>query len=152
MFICFISSSQREIQNECDRISQQQRQERRKSRLGNPKIRQRLSLRQAALEGEKNQVGTTAHAELDEQVRNVKLHGALGDIELTGDLFVRKVFEKRIENFLLTAAEIGDGVGLQAAALAGEDGIDESGEKLAPNPKGYARDEWESTDQLFASF
>jgi hypothetical protein len=33
-----------------------------------PKTRQKLSLRQAALKGKKNKVGTAAHAELTEQV------------------------------------------------------------------------------------
>src|SRR6267154_1697454 len=97
-----------------------------KAGRGGPKTRQKLNLRQAALEGEKNQVGTAAHTELVEQVRNVKLHGAFGDVELVGDFLVRKVFEKRIENFLLAAAEIGDGVGLQAASLTGENRIDET--------------------------
>src|SRR6267154_5422994 len=123
-----------------------------KAGRGGPKTRQRLNLRQAALEGEKNQVGTAAHTELVEQVRNVKFHGAFGDIELVGDFLVRKIFEKRVENFLLAAAEIGDGIGFQAAALAGEDRVHETGEKLPRNPETSAGNERESTNQLFAGF
>src|SRR5216684_7243335 len=115
-----------------------------------PEIQQRSSLRQAALKGKKNEVGTAAHAELAEQVGNVKFHGAFGNVELAGNLFVGKIFEQRIENFLLAAAQIGDGIGLQAAALAGEDGIHESGKKLARNPKSSAGNERESANQLVA--
>src|SRR5205807_6001984 len=114
--------------------------------------RQRLSRRQAELKGKKNKCGTSAHAEFTEQVRNVKLHSAFRNVELTGNLFVRKVFEQRIENFLLAAAQIRDGIGLQTAALAGEDGINESGQKLPGNPESSAGNERERADQLVAGF
>jgi len=117
-----------------------------------PKIRQRSSLRQAALKGKQNEVGTAAHAELTEQVRNVKLHSAFRNVELAGNLFVGKIFQQRIENLLLAAAEIRDGIALQTTALGGEDGINESGEKLARNPESSAGNERESADQLFAGF
>jgi hypothetical protein len=67
-----------------------------------------LSLRQAALKGKKNEVGTTAHAKLVEQVRNVEFYRAFRNVELVGDFLVGKIFQQRIENFLLAAAEIGD--------------------------------------------
>jgi hypothetical protein len=123
-----------------------------KAGVSGPKLRQRLSLRQAALKGKKNEVGTAAHAELAEQVRNVKLHRAFRNIELAGNLFVGKILQQRIENFLLAAAEIRDGIGLQTAALAGEDGINESGEKLPRNPESSTGNERESLDQLVAGF
>src|SRR5882762_1520834 len=82
-----------------------------------PEIQQRSSLRQAALKSKKNEVGTAAHAKLAEQIGNVKFHGAFGNVELVGNLFVGEIFEQRIEDFLLAAAQIGDGIGLQAAAL-----------------------------------
>ncbi len=66
-------------------------------------MRRRLRLGQAALEGKQNQVGAAADTEFVEQVRNVELYGAFGDVELAGDLFVRKIFEQGIENFLLAA-------------------------------------------------
>ncbi len=115
-------------------------------------MRQRLSLRQAALKGKKNKVGTAAHAELTEQVRNVKLHRAFRNVELAGNLFVRKIFEQRIENLLLAAAQIRDGIGLQTTALAGEDGINEPGEKLPGNPESSASNERERADQLVPGF
>ena len=74
-----------------------------------------------ALEGQEDEVGAAANAEFVEQIRNVEFYGALGDVELAGNLFVRKIFEKRIENFLLAAAEIGHRVGSQAARLIGQD-------------------------------
>src|SRR5260370_35814786 len=117
-----------------------------------PKILQRSSLRQAALKGKQNEVGTAAHTELTEQVRNVKLHSALGNVELAGNLFVRKIFEQRIENFLLAAAEIRDGIGLQTTTLAGKDRINESGEELPRNPESSAGNERESADQLIPCF
>src|SRR5882724_12879092 len=91
-------------------------------------FRQRLNLGQTTLESKKNQVGAAADAEFVEQVRNVELDSAFGDVELAGDFLVRKIFEERIEDFLLAAAEIRDGISLQAAALAREDGIHETGE------------------------
>src|SRR5258708_7615260 len=123
-----------------------------KAGCSSPKIRQRSSLRQAALKGKKNKVGTAAHAELTEQVRNVKLHSAFRNVELAGNLFVRKIFEQRIENFLLAAAQIRDGISLQTTALAGKDGINESGKKLPGDPESSAGHERESPDQLLAGF
>src|SRR5260370_566065 len=117
-----------------------------------PKIPQRSSLRQAALKGKKNEVGTAAHTELTEQVRNVKLHSAFRNVELAGNLFVGKIFEQRIENFLLAAAEIRDGIGLQTTTLAGKDRINESGEELPRNPASSAGNERESADQLVPCF
>jgi len=116
------------------------------------KIRQRSSLRQAALKGKQNEVGTAAHAELTEQVRNVKLHSAFRNVKLAGNLFVGKIFEQRIENFLLAAAEIRYGIGLQPTSLTREDGIDETGEKLARNPESAAGNKRESADQLVPGF
>lgn len=115
-----------------------------------PENRQRLSPRQAALKGEKNEVGAAAHAEFTEQVRNVKLHRAFRNVELAGNLLVGKILQERIENFLLATAQIRDGICLQTAALAGKDGIDEPGEKLPGNPKSASGNERESADQLFA--
>ena len=43
---------------------------------------------------------------------------------------------------MFAAAEIGDGIGFEPAALIGEDGIDESGEDRARDPEtaaGYQR-------------
>src|SRR5260370_39559664 len=115
-----------------------------------PKIRQRSSLRQAAVKGKENEVGTAAHAELAEQVRNVKLHSAFRNVELAGDFLVGEVFQQRIKNFLFAAAQVRDGIGLQAAALAGKDGIHKSGEKLPGNPESAAGNEGESAGQLIA--
>ncbi len=112
----------------------------------------KLNLRQAALKGKKNEVGTAAYAKLVEQVRNVKLHGAFRNVELAGDFLVRKIFQQRIKDFLFAAAEIRDGIGLQATALAGEDGVNKSGEKLPRNPESSCGNKRERADQLFAGF
>src|SRR5260370_2397736 len=117
-----------------------------------PKIPQRSSLRQAALKGKKNEDGTAAHTELTEKVRNVKLHSAFRNVELAVNLFVGKIFEQRIENFMLAAAEIRDGIGLQTTTLAGKDRINESGEELPRNPESSAGNERESADQLVPCF
>jgi len=74
----------------------------------------------------------------------VKLHSAFRNVELAGNLFVRKIFEQRIENFLLAAAQIRDGIGLQTTALAGKDGINESGKKLPGDPESSGGNERES--------
>src|SRR5215475_14228519 len=78
----------------------------------------------AALEGQEDEIGAAADTEFVEQVGDVKLDGALGDIEFAGNFLVREIFEERIEDFLLAAAEIGDGICFQAAVLIGKYGID----------------------------
>jgi hypothetical protein len=55
-------------------------------------------------------------------------------------------------SFLFTAAEIGNRVRLKAAALASEDGVDETREKLARDPEAAIGDEGESADQLVTGF
>src|SRR5882762_9417415 len=118
----------------------------------NLQIRQRLNLRQTALKGKKNQVGASPDAELVQQVRNVEFHSAFGNVELAGDFLVRKILEERIENFLLAPAEIRDGIGLQAAALAREDGIHEPGQELARDPETSVGDQGQRPNQLLAGF
>ena len=78
-------------------------------------------MRHAALEGEEDEVGAAADAEFAEQIGDVKFYGALGDVEFAGDFLVGEIFEERIENFLFTAAEIGDGIGFEAPALTSQD-------------------------------
>jgi hypothetical protein len=116
------------------------------------KVQPGLNLGQAALKGEENEVGATSHAKLVEKIRNMKLYGALGDVELAGDFLVGEILEKRIQNFLLAAAQVGDGIRFQATALSREDGIDKTGEKLARNPKASTGDERKSADELVARF
>jgi len=82
----------------------------------------------------------------------VKLHCTFRNVELAGNLFVRKIFEQRIENFLLATAQIRDGISLQTTALAGEDGINESGQKLPWDPESSGSNERQSTDQLVPGF
>src|SRR5437870_3353885 len=82
----------------------------------------------------------------------MKFHGPFRDVQLAGDLFVGKIFQQRIEDFLFAAAEVRDGIGLQPAALAGENGIYESGEKLPRNPESSAGNERERANQLLAGF
>src|SRR6266850_2379549 len=118
----------------------------------NLQIRQRLNLGQTALEGKKNQIGAAADAELVEQVRNVELDRAFGNVELAGDFLVRKIFEERIEDFLFASAEIRDGISLQAAALAGEDRIHETGQKLARDPETSVGDQGQRPNQLLPGF
>jgi hypothetical protein len=111
-----------------------------------------LSLGHAALEGQENQVGAAADAEFAEEIGDVKFHGALGNVEFAGDFLVREVFEKRVEDFLLAAAEICYGICFQAATLARENGIDKAGKNGAWNPEATIRYERESANQLFAGF
>jgi len=82
----------------------------------------------------------------------VEFYGAFGDVEFAGDFFVGKIFKKRIENFLFAAAEIGDGIGFEAARLSGKDGIDETGKNGARNPEAAGSDERKGADKLVASF
>src|SRR5258708_24841977 len=117
-----------------------------------PKIRQRSSLRQAALKGKKNEVGTAAHTELTEQVRNVKLHSAFRNVELAGNLFVGKIFEQRIENFLLAAAEIRDGIRLQTTTRAGKERVNDTGDALPQQPESSAGNKRFSADQFISAF
>ena len=111
-----------------------------------------LGLGETALKGQQDQIGAAADAKFVEQVRDVELDGALGDIEFAGDFLVGKILEKRIENFLFAAAEVGDRVGLQAASLAGENGIDEAGEHRTRNPEAALRNEWQGARELVTRF
>src|SRR5580692_2472694 len=114
--------------------------------------RDSLRLRHAALEGEKNQVGTAADSEFAEEIGDVKLYGAFGDVEFAGDFFVGKIFEERIQDLLLATAEIGDGIGFEAAPLIREDRIHESGKDRARDPKTTAGYKRQRADQLLAGF
>ena len=80
----------------------------------------------------------------------MKFYGALGDVEFAGDFLVGKIFEQRVQNFLLAAAEIGDGIRFEAAALTRENGIHEAGKDRAGNPESPVGDEGQGTDQLIA--
>ena len=72
------------------------------------------------MKGKKDKVSTPANTELGQQVRYVEFDGAFGNIQLAGDFLVGKIFQKRIENFLLAAAEICYGVRLEPARLIGQ--------------------------------
>jgi len=106
----------------------------------------------AALEGEEDEVGAAAYTEFVEQVGDVKFNGAFGDVELAGDFLVGKIFQKRIENFLFAAAEIGDGIGFEAARLSGKDRVNETGKNGARNPEATGGDERKGADELVAGF
>jgi len=106
----------------------------------------------AALKGEEDEVGAAADAELVEQIGDVEFDGALGDVELAGDFLVGKILEERIKNFLFTTAEIGDGIGFEAACLVGENRIDESGKNLARNPEAAVGDKRKGANELLAGF
>ena len=109
-------------------------------------------LGQPALEGEEDKIGAAADAKLIQEIGNMELDGALGDVEPAGNLFVGKILEERIEDFLLAPAEISDGIGLETATLAGEYGINKAGEQLARHPESSVDDKRQSTNQLVACF
>jgi hypothetical protein len=48
----------------------------------------------APLKGQQDEVGATTNAELVQQVRDVELYGAFGDIELAGNLLVGEILEE----------------------------------------------------------
>src|ERR1700688_2732840 len=94
-----------------------------------------LALGQAALKGQEDQVGAAANAKFAEQIGDVKLYGALGNVQTAANFFIGKIFEQRIENFLFAAAQIGDGIGFEAAALPGKYGVHETGKELTGHPE-----------------
>ena len=106
----------------------------------------------ATLESKEDEVGAAANAEFVEQIRNVELHGTLGNVELAGDFFVGEIFKERVEDFLFAAAEIGDGIGFEAARLAREDRIDEAGKNGPRHPETATGDERKSAHELIAGF
>ena len=111
-----------------------------------------LGLGEAALKREEDEIGAAADAEFIQEIRNVEFDGALGDVEPAGDLFVGKILEKRIEDFLFAAAEVSDRIGLEAAPLACEDGIDKAREQLARHPEPAVAHERQSANQLVTRF
>lgn len=82
----------------------------------------------------------------------MELDGALGNVEFAGDFFIGKIFKQRVEDFLFAAAEIGDGIGFEAARLAGEDRIHETGKNGARHPETATGDERKSAHELIAGF
>jgi len=82
----------------------------------------------------------------------VEFHSAFGDVEFAGDFLVGKILEKRIENFLFATAEIGDGIGLQAARLIRKNRINETGKHGARHPETAIGDKRQGADELLASF
>ena len=82
----------------------------------------------------------------------MEFHGALGDVEFAGDFLVGKIFEERVQDFLLAAAEIGDGIGFETAALTSKDGIHEARKDGPRNPESAVGDERQSANQLIARF
>src|SRR6202030_100935 len=111
-----------------------------------------LALGHAALEGQEDQVSAAADAKLAEQIGNVKFYGALGNVQTAANFFVGKIFEQRIENFLFAAAQIGDGVGFEAAALPGKYGVHETGKELTGHPEATDGDQGQGSRELFAGF
>ena len=96
--------------------------------------------------------GAAANAKFIEQVGNVKLDGAFGNVELAGDFLVGEILEKRIENFLFAATKIGDGFRLETPTLTGEDGIDETRKHRTGHPETTLRNERKRAGKLIASF
>ena len=82
----------------------------------------------------------------------MEFYGALGDVEFAGDLLVGEILEERIENFLFAAAKIGDGIGFEAARLAGKNGVNKARENGARYPEAAGSDERKSADELIAGF
>src|SRR5262252_3565031 len=82
----------------------------------------------------------------------MKFHGALGDVQFAGDFLIGKIFEERVENLLLAAAQIGDRVGFETARLSGKDRIHEAGEHGARYPEAAVGDERKRADELVTSF
>jgi hypothetical protein len=111
-----------------------------------------LGLSHATLKGQKDQVCPAANAKLIEQVGNVELNGAFGNIEFAGDFFIGEILEKRIENFLFAAAKISDGFGLETPALTGKDGVDETRKHRAGHPETALGNERKSASKLIARF
>jgi hypothetical protein len=65
----------------------------------------RLGRHEILLEMHHNEVGSPADSVLCEQIGNMELNGAFGDIELAGDLLVGEVEHERFHHFLFPATE-----------------------------------------------
>jgi len=82
----------------------------------------------------------------------VKFYGALGDVKFAGDFFVGEILEEGVQDFLLAAAEVGDGISFETASLTGENRIHETGKDGARNPETAVGDKGQGADQLIARF
>src|ERR1700686_3193488 len=109
-----------------------------------------LALGHATLERQKDKIGAAANAKLAEQIGDMEFYGALGDVQTAANFLIGKIFEERIENFLFTATQIGDGVGFQTATLSGKYGIHETGKKLTGHPKTAHGHQRQSAGELLA--
>ena len=94
-----------------------------------------LALGHAPLECQEDEVSAAADAKLAEQIGYVKFYGALGNVQTAANFFIGKIFEQRIKNFLFAAAQIGDGIGFEAASLPGKYGVHETGKELTGHPE-----------------
>src|SRR5262249_15568336 len=99
-----------------------------------------LDLRHSALKGEQNQVSAATHAELVQQVGNMELDGALGNIELAGDFLVGEILEQRTENRVSRAAEMGDSVSFKAPSWAVQNEINEARQQETRHQNPAVRD------------
>src|SRR6185437_730248 len=105
----------------------------------------------AALIAEQNQVRAAANAEFGEQVRDVELHRALGDVQAVGHFLVCEIFEEAAEDFLLSLAQFGGRVGAKAAALRGvENRIHEARKHGSRHPDAAGGDLRQGAGQLLA--
>ena len=82
----------------------------------------------------------------------MKFYGALGDVEFAGDFLVGEILEEGVQDFLLAAAEIGDGISFEAASLTRENRIHEAGKDGTRNPETTVGDQGQGADQLVARF
>ena len=104
------------------------------------------------MEGQEDEVGAAADSEFVQEIGDVELYGAFGDVQFAGNFFVGKIFEQRVEDFLFAATEIGDGIGFQATRLAGKDRVHETGKNGARYPETTRGNERQSADELIAGF
>ena len=64
-------------------------------------LREMLNLAGMLLVPEQDKIGTAADAEFRQDIGNMELNGAFGDIQLGGNLLVRQVLQQLIEHFRL---------------------------------------------------
>jgi hypothetical protein len=68
--------------------------------------------RLAVLVAEQNQVGAPANVELSKEIRDVELHGTLGNVEAVGDFLICEILQESVQHFpfAIPAKKIGNPV------------------------------------------
>src|SRR5580698_943527 len=87
-----------------------------------------------ALHPQNDKIRATLHSKLAQQVRDMKLDGALGDEKLRRNFFVRQIIQQQVQHLMFAPADSDLAVERFATLQFWQDGLDKAGQHFARNP------------------